>query len=102
MRQGVEAASEFVLKNNYPEIQRRIAGQLVQEWAVYDRKAALDWMAQLTDDQAFRTAQGELLNIYERITNAYMTIDPLATSEWVAGIEKGDLRDRCRKANHHK
>ncbi|MGJ8654717.1 MAG: hypothetical protein ACSHX8_15765 [Opitutaceae bacterium] len=157
MKHGVESASAFVLENDHPELQRRMVRQLVQEWAVFDRGATLDWMAQLTDQKAFGYAQSELLKVwgeddpqgavnyieseveeskrasaykdiisklayedpqaaiawldnlpetevnteksmYQRITYAYMEVDSLAASEWVASLESGDLRDASVKA----
>lgn len=157
MEQGVEGASAFVLENDYPELQRRVVRQLVREWAEFDRSSTLDWMAQLTDKSAYRTAQSELLKVwgrddpqgavnyiesevevskraraysdiisklayadpesaiawldnlpadgvsnekdlYQSITNAYMGVDSLAASEWVASLESGGLRDASVQA----
>lgn len=76
-RDGPEAAVAMLAQIGEPFLEKRLAGQIVQEWAGYDLAAATDWMYSLEDKGAFENAQRQLVQTWAKddVTSAFEYID---------------------------
>lgn len=75
------------------EKRARAYSDAITSIAYEDPLAAIAWLDHLPEG-GVKTEK----DIYQRITGAYVNVDPLAATEWVADMERGDLRDATVKA----
>ena len=84
-----ESAMRYA-ENDVPSEER---GSLYQrgfyEWARQDPGMAVDWLGQLPED----IEENHRDRIYDQVASAYVKHDPLAASEWIAGMDEGPARD---------
>ncbi|MEO0508704.1 MAG: hypothetical protein AAF065_02450 [Verrucomicrobiota bacterium] len=86
--QDMQQAVDYVLSDVAPKEHGKFLSMSVLSISKQDPEEAIDWLNKnIIEDPR------QLDRLYRDVTSAYMGIDTMAASEWVAGLETGPQRD---------
>ncbi|TVP82707.1 MAG: hypothetical protein EA353_00160 [Puniceicoccaceae bacterium] len=75
-QQSIEVSSRLVAENRDPMVQQQLASGIAEEWSKYDVAGALAWSESLSDEQARKSAVGNVLG-------NWIESDPVATLRYI-------------------
>lgn len=93
MQAEPEAAFRYMESSMEPEEYGTFLQQGFSGWAREDPREAVNWLERIPESDGNKRP-----GIYGNVARSYVRHDPMAASEWIAGLEEGPERDHSVRA----